>query len=42
MINCAMSMANGKVGTVVKCLVILGLVTACGDASGGDFINAGS
>ena len=42
MMNYAMSKANGKVGTVAKCLVILGLVAACGDVGGGDFINAGS
>ena len=42
MINYAMSMANGKVGTVAKCLIVLGLVTACGDAGGGGFIDAGS
>jgi|GEM_PF-4846524 len=44
MMNYALSMTNGKTGTVVKCLFVLGLVAACGDASGdaGGFINAGS
>ncbi len=42
MMNYAMIMTNGKVGLVVKSLIVLGLVAACGDTGGGDFIHAGS
>ena len=41
MINYLLNTTHGKTGMVIKAVIILGLVTACG-AGGGGFADAGS